>query len=257
MNFSSSKGQHSAQTAVEYLLLLAMTAIIVFVGFRTILPNASQLSGTYFNKTANIIMGELPPEAPAACPDQYCSPSEDCMSCPADCGACPVICGQYGCQAGEDCANCPADCGPCASVCGDGTCDSTETCTTCPSDCGACPVVCGQYGCQAGEDCNNCPVDCGPCGGGGCGQPGELCSNVPPIVECCRGDCRKDGPLSHCCIEANDSCDPYGPDSCCGSSTCDTSTSLCCSPIGGWCYVIGQAPCCPDAVCSGLYCIAR
>jgi len=60
MNFSSPKSQHSAQTAVEYLLLLAMTAIIVFVGFRTIIPNTKDLSSAFFNKVASNIMGDPP-----------------------------------------------------------------------------------------------------------------------------------------------------------------------------------------------------
>ena len=57
----SRHNRKKAQSAVEYLLLLAVVAVIVFVGFKTtILPQTQQVSSGYFNKVANGIMGEPP-----------------------------------------------------------------------------------------------------------------------------------------------------------------------------------------------------
>jgi len=53
------------------------------------------------------------------CGDTYCNGTEDCLSCPLDCGKCDP--GQ------------PVD-----PYCGDGSCNGGETCSTCSSDCGAC-----------------------------------------------------------------------------------------------------------------------
>jgi len=53
-------------------------------------------------------------ERPFCCGDGYCAPSEDCASCPEDCGVCP-FCGDGICQPeiGETCLTCPEDCGEC------------------------------------------------------------------------------------------------------------------------------------------------
>src|SRR5262245_42900079 len=78
--------------------------------------------------------------APPGCGDAICQSSENCQSCPADCGTCPVFefCGDQTCQATEDCSTCPIDCG--GQCCGNGTCQPqfNEDCGTCPADCGAC-----------------------------------------------------------------------------------------------------------------------
>lgn len=101
------------------------------------------------------------------CEDGTCQPEEDCVICPADCGACPDLCGDGACQPAEACDTCPDDCGPC---CGNGVCAPDEDCTTCAADCGDCPLLCGDGFCEPflGETCMNCP-DC-TCGGDTCGQ---------------------------------------------------------------------------------------
>lgn len=50
-----------AQTAIEYLLLFAIVAVVVFVAFRTLLPRGHEIAGNYYNKVAVGIMGEPPP----------------------------------------------------------------------------------------------------------------------------------------------------------------------------------------------------
>ncbi len=81
---------------------------------------------------------------------------ETAVTCPADCD-----CGDGICDSTENCSTCPSDCGPCA-FCGDGICDSTEDCNTCPEDCGPC-AFCGDGICNGAEWCGNCPQDCGAC----------------------------------------------------------------------------------------------
>ncbi len=75
----------------------------------------------------------------SSCGDATCDASEDCSTCPADCGACPETCGNGTCAPSEDCSTCPADCGACPETCGNGTCAPSEDCSSCSADCGVCP----------------------------------------------------------------------------------------------------------------------
>jgi hypothetical protein len=58
---------------------------------------------------------------------------------------CPPKCGDKKCNGTEDCKTCPQDCGECAPVCGDGQCNGKENCQTCPGDCGSCPSTCDNF----------------------------------------------------------------------------------------------------------------
>ncbi len=49
------------QTAVEYLLIFTVVAIVVFVGFKTLLPRTHTVSEDFFNRVSNGIMGNPPP----------------------------------------------------------------------------------------------------------------------------------------------------------------------------------------------------
>lgn len=49
-----------SQTAVEYLLLLTVVAVIVFAAFKSLIPRAQSISGQYYNKVAIGIMGDAP-----------------------------------------------------------------------------------------------------------------------------------------------------------------------------------------------------
>ena len=84
--------------------------------------------------------GTGPGSSGTSCGDGTCNGSEDCSTCPGDCGAC-TSCGDGTCNGSEDCSTCPGDCGACTS-CGDGMCNGGEDCSTCPGDCGACPGQC-------------------------------------------------------------------------------------------------------------------
>lgn len=136
--------------------------------------------------------GGANPACPTAgfCGDETCDglPTEDCQSCPVDCGGC---CGDGQCKSehGEDCGLCPADCGQC---CGDKQCDVNqgETCQSCPTDCGVC---CGNGECdeELGETCKTCSFDCGVCCGNGECQSafGETCGTCAPDCGVCPAEC--------------------------------------------------------------------
>ena len=51
-------------------------------------------------------------------------------------------CGDGTCDSSEQCESCPADCGVCE--CGDGLCSTDETCASCEMDCGACCTDTGE-----------------------------------------------------------------------------------------------------------------
>jgi len=65
--------------------------------------------------------GGTRPDLPLpSCGDGKCAPTEDCKSCPSDCGNCAPGCGNGKCDPNEDCKSCPPDCGRCPGTCGDG-----------------------------------------------------------------------------------------------------------------------------------------
>ncbi|MCX6743063.1 MAG: DUF1566 domain-containing protein, partial [Candidatus Parcubacteria bacterium] len=72
-----------------------------------------------------------------------------------------ILCGDGVCNGTEDCSTCPADCGDCvaAPVCGNGSCESAENCSSCPADC-VCPPVtslsCDQPSGSATIAADNC-----------------------------------------------------------------------------------------------------
>ncbi len=183
----------------------------------------------------------------ACCGNGGCQPAlgEDCMTCASDCGSCPPGCGDGTCNGSESCATCPSDCGDCPPFCGDGACNGAETCSTCTVDCGVCPAVCGNSLCEAGEDCMTCSADCGPCppacGDGACDLAGgETCTNCPgdcgPCPPMCGdGACNGSETCSSCSIDCG-ACPPVcGDGSCNGTETCMTCPGDCglCPPTCG------------------------
>ena len=81
--------KRTAQTAVEYLLLLAVVVGIVLVGFKTFVPRTRDAGQRFFNRTTISIVG-----APNRCGDRTCdgAPYEDGNSCCMDCAP---GCGNY------------------------------------------------------------------------------------------------------------------------------------------------------------------
>lgn len=119
----------------------------------------------------------------AFCGDLTCNGTEDCTSCPGDCGACGPVCGDLICNGTEDCTSCPGDCGTCGS-CGDATCDPIigEGACNCAADCtGSCTQVSsGQNLISAINNANSgdhLQVAPGTYGGGTITQPGVYVEN--------------------------------------------------------------------------------
>jgi hypothetical protein len=204
------------------------------------------------------------------CGDALCDDSEDCQSCPADCGEC-ADCGDAICQGAEDCQTCPDDCGPCPVLC----CDALDVpgcedpaieacvceldaycCETAWDDicvgeveefgCGICGLVeeCGNGVCDETEACYSCPQDCGTCdtcGDAVCGQL-ESCKLCPE-------DC------GACAFCGDDTCDdnedckscPADCGECCGNDACEALLGETCESCPADC---GDCPdACGDQVC--------
>lgn len=136
---------------------------------------------------------------PQICENDICDSTENCSTCPEDCGECQY-CGDDFCDYDEDCGNCEEDCGECeeaededdednarnntlSSACGNNICGSNENCTSCEEDCGECPT-CGNKVCSNYENCSTCPKDCGACKI--CGD--KICNNNE-TCSTCPGDC--------------------------------------------------------------------
>jgi len=61
-----------AQTAIEYLLLFGLTAIIVFVAFQHLLPQIHDTAGSFYNAAGEGIAGDPPPVFPPVLIDIEC-----------------------------------------------------------------------------------------------------------------------------------------------------------------------------------------
>ncbi len=74
-----------AQTAVEYMLLMAIVIGVVLIALPSQLPRVYNSANIYFDKSANAIFGR-PPD----CGDGVCDNTiaEDNESCCDDCGGC-------------------------------------------------------------------------------------------------------------------------------------------------------------------------
>ena len=62
MTHQKDQTHKKAQTAIEYLLLLAVVVVIVFIALKDLLPMIGVSSNYYFNKAASAIMGDPPPD---------------------------------------------------------------------------------------------------------------------------------------------------------------------------------------------------
>ena len=148
-----------AQTAIEYLLLLTITAIIALAGLVPILTKTSEVSGNFYKKAAIGIMG---------------------------CGETPITCVNQNKECGEITNEC-LEVVNCSSVCtgkgGRWRCDPDLVCRCYPLD----PII----ACDGGNTCqkrgNGCgsPIYCADlCAQrrGTCVMPGNVCVAPDPII---------------------------------------------------------------------------
>jgi hypothetical protein len=163
-----------------------------------------------------------------------CGASEDCSTCPQDCGACTGCqpkptggCGGCGCescvcQKDAYCCQtrwddlCVAECQQCGQACnvacGNGACESQygETCTSCPADCGPCADTCGDHVCGPTESCASCPADCGSCCGNHLCDHGETCRTCPGDCGACCGNHVCEATLGETCASCPQDCGTCG-----------------------------------------------
>jgi N-acetylneuraminic acid mutarotase len=199
------------------------------------------------------------------CGDDGCG--GQCGSCEAGracdlnglCAPIPASCGDGSCQEGsEDCATCPSDCGRC---CGDGACSQSQG-----EDCASCLLDCG---CEDGERCDvqarscACAPDCAgrACGDDGCGgqcgacDEGALCDEargqceVQCVAQCDGRACGDDGCGGDCGeCEGAQICNGEGacvaPPADCGDDVCEDGEEDCATCPAD----CGQ--CCGDGACA-------
>jgi len=80
--------RRKGQTAIEYLLLIAIVVGIVLVSLPRYIPRIYNASNVYFDKASNALLGERP-----RCGDGVCSPPwEDNERCCADCDIAGIFC---------------------------------------------------------------------------------------------------------------------------------------------------------------------
>ena len=116
--------------------------------------------------------------------DGNSEPHETNESCAEDC---PVVCGDGYCAPTENCVLCTEDCGACPTpICGDGICAGEsfgEGCAECPDDCSiACLDICTVYGPICEGACDPLAVPTG-CGENLACAPSKTTEEVPPAEE--------------------------------------------------------------------------
>ncbi|HBG61615.1 MAG TPA: hypothetical protein DDX37_07290, partial [Candidatus Omnitrophica bacterium] len=221
------KKRNYGQTATEYMLILAGVAAVTLIGFKTYLPRVTDLSGTYFNRTASGIVGK-----PNPCGDGFCNtPHETDENCCADCGSCSVAapavdggwcsfgpCSQ-ACGGGIQSRSCSCpppsaggdDCdGPASIACNTFDCPPVPTCEY--SDWSACldaathsiPVLCG-----GGEMLRTCSCGAGNCAGGAAAET-AVCNTQACVGghwstwSACSVPCGGEGIISRTCVLPSD-----------------------------------------------------
>jgi len=178
-------------------------------------------------------------------------------------GVCQYECGDGVCASTppgtEDCCTCPEDCGTC---CGNWVCDCGETCGTCPGDCDCgCGEECVDGDCAftacAGKECgeDGCGGSCGTCTGGEVCEAGACICQVEYAQACFEGmlywydSCGGQGSLVSDCDDGS-SCTTDG----CSGDQCVHVNVEDGTPCGGekscWNGVCEYH--CGDGVCSSI-----
>ena len=177
--------------------------------------------------------------------DGICASEAEDM-CPV-CGGGPV-CGDNSCNGSENCDSCPQDCGNC---CGNGACEGNfgEDCNSCPEDCGSCSsdesccLPHDSTGCKDGAVqncvCNMDPYCCN-------NKWDSLCAAEADDCGSCNGDCCESNGSPGCDDESVEVCvcdmDPF----CCNN----TWDGLCANEASNDCGA-SCGPSCPDGQCNG------
>ena len=81
----SSFSLQTAQTAVEYLLLLMVVVAIVLVAFRSSIPRARGAAGLFFNRATVGIIGKPNRCGDGLCDNRFEGANKCCVDCPPYC----------------------------------------------------------------------------------------------------------------------------------------------------------------------------
>lgn len=217
------KNRQSGQAALEYMLLLTVVAVVIFIALKpspsspTVLNKAQEATEGYFNTVTEVIMGRDPN--------------------PIDGGWCPAK------PNGERECACPQPAfggAPCSTTsagdyCGDGICNGSETGQ--PGNPNTCLL-----------DCDFLP-DCGRCGAlvslGECGGPCPV-ANCTGLEECMVSNCPAACPGYTQACQAN-------PVNCSGSCACNPGTWVAlggCGIISGTCVPSPFEKCFQNTSCN-------
>ncbi|MBF0571728.1 MAG: hypothetical protein HQL12_07615 [Candidatus Omnitrophica bacterium] len=226
VDHSSSRGQ----TGLEYLLLLAVVAVVVITGFGpgSLVDKVHNAATGYYNSVTNVIMGNNPQKidggwCPVTCPPQG-NKGFDVMYGACECPApafggknCPA--GNVTCGPGQTCKGQIVDCS------GSASCHVSCSGNCCPTD----KDVCYNGNCCTPKIPANCVAasytdDCGLTIASNCQSP-NVCYND----NCCQPDTPK------ACIAASytNNCGQSIPANCTGNSIC--FNDQCCMPNNNVC----------------------
>lgn len=175
-----------------------------------------------------------------SCGDGFCHQSEDCDSCPADCGVCP-FCGDGTCGFLENCKECAGDCGECAADSCLFNCGTTAPAGCgCAEDCVAAGTCCADYDLACVS--SSCAEHCYEQAPGGCYcdiaclDYGDCCYDYMNYCEevCGDGTCTPGEGCTSCAQDCGE-CDPCGDGTCAEDESCETCPDDCgpCAPVCG------------------------
>lgn len=246
-----------AQTAIEYLLILAVVAAIVLASQKVLLPKVQNSAEGYYNNVTDVILSrnvqaisggwcpvECPPVSgnPQACGNPIRYRTCECPA-PAFGGAyCPndsLVKGNMVCQ-GDRCQ--------CTGL---KSCDNTCTDQSCSALTPACDqVTFGSNNCNPPQSCFRVGPPCPTCipDPNQCNAPTPACGQTTTGTGNC-GPCTKTGPS--CCV-------PNQPDDTCGTDNCGNSYDKCVSPktcqsgqclLPASCNTWGNWSSCPATIC--------
>ena len=228
-------------------------------------------------------------EVTRKCGNGTCDHTENCITCPADCGCTDgAVCSAGKCVfkpgdvidadaditrdvpgddgTGEDVSQDPGQ----SAFCGDGTCNAGENCKTCPGDCG-CPngQVCYDTICCTPETCeslnhecgswdNGCggTADCGGCEGQGTNYSCDTSGKCKCDIQCAGKDCGDNG-CGGVCGQCGDkeTCVAGKCQSNCGNNVCGPDENCATCPADCGCkagLVCFESACCTPGTCDGL-----